>query len=126
MHLACGDIREHQSCGLPLLIGADAGDVVVGILAEHAGFNDRSGGEEQEAAKLRHQQDQKLHPLLAVQCIKAAAENIQHGQCQHKRRQVQRPFQHQYQKCTQENHRKQENSCYEFHIDTAFLLSVYG
>ena len=29
-------------------------------------------------------------------------------------------------KCTQENHRKQENSCYEFHIDTAFLLSVYG
>ena len=68
--------------------------------------NDRSGGEEQEAAKLRHQQDQKLQPLLTIESIEAAAENIQHGQCQHKRRQVQRPFQHQYQKCTQENHRK--------------------
>ena len=52
MHLACGDIREHQSCGLPLLIGADAGDVVVGILAEHAGFNDRSGGDEPDNVAL--------------------------------------------------------------------------
>ena len=48
-----------------------------------------------KASKLRHQQNQKLHPLPAVQRIKTAAEDIQHGQSQHKRRQVQRPFQHQ-------------------------------
>ena len=61
----------------------------------HGFHDDRSGGDEQEAAELCHQQDQKLKPLPAVQRIKAAAKNIQHGQSQHKRRQVQRPFQHQ-------------------------------
>ena len=78
--------------------------------------NDRSGGEEQEASKLRHQQNQKLQPLPAVQRIKAAAKNIQHGQSQHKRRQVQRPFQHQRKESRKQPKRENDHLKNEPHI----------
>lgn len=85
----------------------------------HGFHDDRSGGDEQEAAKLCYQQNQELQLFPAVQRIKAAAENIHHGQSQHERQQVQRPFQHQHKESRQQPKRENDHLKDETHREPA-------
>ena len=77
MHLAGGDIREHQCCRSPIIVRKHAGDIVIGILVQHAGFDHGAGGDKADHVALHQSLAQRrVGQLLAYRDLVALIDQL--------------------------------------------------